>query len=100
AAAGKSLEDGIFDDRWIQPAAGAGGGAVGAALSVSHARLGVQRRRDLGGRDGQRGSYLGPAFSSAEVRAFLDRRCVPYHVIADDRVRASLVAEALSRGHV
>jgi carbamoyltransferase len=35
-ANGKLLREGIFDDIWIQPAAGDAGGALGAALTVFH----------------------------------------------------------------
>jgi carbamoyltransferase len=42
-ANGRLLEAGIFDDIWIQPAAGDAGGAVGAALTVWHRHLGMSR---------------------------------------------------------
>ena len=42
-ANGRLLEAGIFDDIWIQPAAGDAGGAVGAALTVWHRHLGKPR---------------------------------------------------------
>ncbi len=42
-ANGKLREAGIFEDLWIQPAAGDAGGAVGAALSVWHRHLGMPR---------------------------------------------------------
>jgi carbamoyltransferase len=42
-ANGKLREAGIFDDLWIQPAAGDAGGAVGAALSIWHRHLGMPR---------------------------------------------------------
>ena len=42
-ANGRLLEAGIFDDIWIQPAAGDAGGAVGAALSIWHRHLGKPR---------------------------------------------------------
>ncbi|HEX2798189.1 MAG TPA: carbamoyltransferase C-terminal domain-containing protein, partial [Thermoanaerobaculia bacterium] len=42
-ANGRLLEAGIFDDIWIQPAAGDAGGAVGAALTVWHRHLGMPR---------------------------------------------------------
>jgi len=42
-ANGRLLEAGIFDDIWIQPAAGDAGGAVGAALTVWHRHLGNER---------------------------------------------------------
>lgn len=42
-ANGRLLEAGVFDDIWIQPAAGDAGGAVGAALAVWHRHLGMPR---------------------------------------------------------
>jgi carbamoyltransferase len=42
-ANGRLVEQGIFDDIWIQPAAGDAGGAVGAALAVWHRHLGMPR---------------------------------------------------------
>ena len=42
-ANGKILRSGIFDDVWIQPAAGDAGGALGAALYVWHQVLGHAR---------------------------------------------------------
>jgi carbamoyltransferase len=98
-ANGILLREKIFDGIWIQPAAGDAGGALGAALQVSHARLGVPRERHPSGRDTQQGSYLGPAFSPAEVRAFLDRHAYPYSTVSPEE-RARTVAEALAAGQV
>ena len=69
-ANGKILSEGIFEDLWIQPAAGDAGGAVGAALVAAHTYFNAPRRLSGGGRDGQKGSYLGPAYSNREVKAF------------------------------
>ena len=56
----------IFDDIWIQPAAGDSGGAVGAALAVYH--LGLGRERNVKpSQDAMLGSYLGPEYSQQEV---------------------------------
>jgi len=90
----------VFDDLWIQPAAGDAGGALGAALLASHRRLGVPRRRLGGGSDGQRGSYLGPAYSSAEVHAYLDLYDYPYELIPDPHERAERIARAIADGKV
>ena len=98
-ANGKLLRAGIFDDIWIQPAAGDAGGSVGSALLVSHHHFGVKRRRNPTGRDAQRGSYLGPQYTSEEVRAFLDRNGYPYRRV-DESERARLVATALAEGKV
>ena len=43
-ANGKILKSGIFDDIWIQPAAGDAGGALGAAYAVWHIRDGHERQ--------------------------------------------------------
>src|SRR5262249_9965487 len=60
---GKLLKAGIFDDLWVQPAAGDAGAALGAALLVTHDYFNIPRWRSPAARDGQRGSYLGPSFS-------------------------------------
>ena len=65
-ANGKLLRAGIFDDLWIQPAAGDAGGAVGAAYAIWHIHDGNERQ--VSGRDdAMRGSYLGPEFSDKEI---------------------------------
>jgi carbamoyltransferase len=98
-ANGKLLKAAVFDDIWIQPAAGDAGGSLGAALLVAHQHFGDRRRRSPSGRDTQRGSYLGPAYSSEEVRAFLDRNGFPYRRVTEDE-RARIVAQAIGDGRV
>jgi carbamoyltransferase len=98
-ANGILLRERVFDGLWIQPAAGDAGGALGAALQASHARFGVARPPRPDGRDLQRGSYLGPAYGPAEVRAFLDRHAYPYRVV-DEGERSRTVAAALAEGKV
>src|SRR5262249_47965490 len=58
-ANGKILRAKIFDDLWIQPAAGDAGGAVGAAYTIWHILDGNERSLN-GKRDATSGSYLGP----------------------------------------
>jgi carbamoyltransferase len=71
-ANGKLLRAGIFDDLWIQPAAGDAGGAVGAAYAIWHIHDGNERQ--AGGRgDRMRGSYLGPEFSDKEIGRTLEK---------------------------
>ncbi|HMB53920.1 MAG TPA: carbamoyltransferase [Thermoanaerobaculia bacterium] len=81
-ANGILLREGIFDQIWIQPAAGDAGGALGAALSVWHNALGNERHAD-GRRDRMSGAYLGPGFSDDEVRAWLDHQGYPYRELPD-----------------
>jgi carbamoyltransferase len=99
-ANGLVLREKLFDGLWIQPAAGDAGGALGAALLASHRMFGVERKLNRTGRDTQRGSYLGPAFSPAEVRAMLDRHAFPYEVIEDVERRADAIAARLAEGKV
>ncbi len=95
-ANGKLLEAGTFENLWIQPAAGDAGGALGAAYMAHHHYYGLPRHKNPTGRDTQKGSYLGPAFSSAEVRAFLDRNEYPYRRIEDEDARIDEVARAIA----
>ncbi len=82
-ANGKLRKERIFDDLWIQPAAGDAGGAVGAALVGYHLYAGKPRRLD-GVRDAMQGGYLGPAFADADIQTEFDRIGARYHKLSDD----------------
>ncbi len=100
-ANGKILREGIFDDIWIQPAAGDAGGALGAALYTWYEYLDNPREVD-GRRDGQSGSYLGPAFPSAQIEAWLREEGIPYHKLEKGeraRVAAELIEAEKVLGH-
>jgi carbamoyltransferase len=84
-ANGKILREGIFEDLWIQPAAGDAGGALGAALFAWHGVMDKPRKTGSG-RDSQRGSYLGPSYSSGEIEAWLQRENLPYHRHAPEEI--------------
>ena len=68
-ANGKILQEGIFDEVWIQPAAGDAGGALGAALYAHHRYYDQPRKGS--GKDTQSGSLLGPAFTNEEIDSFI-----------------------------
>lgn len=68
-ANGKLLKKKIFDNIWIQPAAGDAGGALGCALYVLFNKYHVVRKSN--GKDWQKGSFLGPSFSTNEIEEFL-----------------------------
>ncbi len=99
-ANGKLVAEGIFDNVWIQPAAGDAGGALGAALLAHHVYFGEARKAPSGGRDAQKGSYLGPRYSSEEVQAFLERKGYPHRRIEDRAERSAFVAEAIAEGKI
>ncbi len=80
---GKLLRENLFDDIWIQPAAGDAGGALGAALVAWYQYLG--HSRNVYGKDFQKGSYLGPDFSNEEIKEYLNGQNIPYEkLIGED----------------
>lgn len=99
-ANGKLVAAGIFDDIWIQPAAGDAGGALGAALLANHMYFDQPRVLVGGGADAQQGSYLGPSYSPGEVSAFVTRHAYPHQQIADRTLRLHTVASALAAGKI
>jgi carbamoyltransferase len=83
-ANGKVLRDGSFKNVWIQPAAGDAGGALGAALAVSHMHLGAPRSpAALESGDGMNGAYLGPAFAQKEIESRLRAAGARFEVLGD-----------------
>ena len=92
---GKILDAGIFDSLWIQPAAGDAGGALGAAFFVWHQLL-DKPRTPVKESDGQAGSLLGPRFSNAEIRAFLDDKGAVYHFHEEETALLDAVTDALA----
>lgn len=82
---GRILREGPFDNIWIQPAAGDAGGALGAAQLAWHRRC--RRPRPVTpGRDAMQGAYLGPDYSPAEIRSFLDSTDAVYEELERDEL--------------
>ncbi len=68
-ANGKILKENIFENIWVQPAAGDAGGALGAALALWHIDLGKERNENFS--DNMNCSYLGPEYSNEEIKDIL-----------------------------
>jgi carbamoyltransferase len=84
---GRLRDASLFEDVWVQPAAGDAGTALGAALWIDWQHRG---RRDYR----MDHVYLGPDYSDAEIEAFLERgklRARRLHEVADET--AKLLAE-------
>ncbi len=64
-ANGKILKEKIFDNIWIQPAAGDAGGSLGAALALWHIELSNERTVNI--EDDMQGSYLGTEYSQEQI---------------------------------
>jgi carbamoyltransferase len=97
-ANGRLLREKIFDDIWIQPAAGDAGGALGAAIFLHYQLL--ENPRPAGPDDAMQGALLGPRFSNDEIRAVLDAANAPHHYIADEGKLLEVVAGLLADGKV
>lgn len=93
-ANGRILEKSPFDKVWIQPAAGDAGGAIGAALLVWYQLLENPRRPRL--EDSQRGSFLGPCFSTSEIESFLKSKSAVYQLAGDEEELQSRVARLIA----
>lgn len=92
---GKILKEKIFDNIWIQPAAGDAGGALGAALFVWYRYLSNSRTAN-GKQDSLYGSYLGPEYNDTEIEAFLKQDSIPYEKVSSQALPekiADLIAD-------
>ena len=96
-ANGRVLREAGYRDLWIQPAAGDAGGAIGVALAAYHEYAGHPRRLTVP--DAMRGAYLGPAYTTADARAVLDRQGAPYELHDGDAV-IERCADLLAEGKV
>ncbi len=97
-ANGKLLREKVFEDIWIQPAAGDAGGALGAALFAWHQILDGKREVDEVN-DLQKGSYLGPSWTDGEIKEFLEAGGFPYAEMDEDSLIDSVV-ESIDTGKV
>ena len=92
-ANGKVLKNKIFENIWIQPAAGDAGGALGAALAFWYQELKNERNIPL--KDEMQGSYLGPSFSDDEIEKELTKLGAKYKKLSEDQL-IDITAKELS----
>jgi carbamoyltransferase len=82
-ANGILLRENVFDNIWIQPAAGDAGGALGAALSTWY--LHHSKERNVSSeRDAMKGAYLGPEFNDSEIENELKACNAVFKKLLDD----------------
>jgi carbamoyltransferase len=82
-ANGKLQQLKIFDNIYIQPAAGDAGGALGAALAAHYIYFN-QQKKQISGYDAMQGSYLGPAFSNKEIEYTCKKNKLVYSKLSND----------------
>ncbi|MBF0515647.1 MAG: carbamoyltransferase [Nitrospirae bacterium] len=98
---------GVFENIWVQPAAGDAGGALGAALAA-HYMYGENQRKKRGAvniacniaNDEMQGAYLGPEFSALDIGKTARKYNAPYTYYDDFDALADVTAEHLSCGNV
>ena len=78
-ANGNILKEKIFDNIWVQPAAGDAGGSLGAALALWHIEQNNPRKVNL--KDDMQGSYLGPEYTQSQIEEQLDRVGAKYEAL-------------------
>ncbi|MDD5331710.1 MAG: carbamoyltransferase [Candidatus Nanoarchaeia archaeon] len=80
-ANGKILGNTPFKDIYIQPAAGDGGTSMGAALYAYYALLNQNTKK----REVLKTAYLGPEYSHAEIKKFLDENKIKYSEFKNEK---------------
>ena len=93
-ANGRILRETPFKELYVQPAAGDGGGAIGAALYAYHAVLGNPRNYVM------EHAYLGEEHSEADIKSFLDANGIRHEYVEDDDRLIERVVDALLQGKV
>jgi len=97
-ANGRLAREGPFSEIWIQPAAGDGGGALGAAYVAHHKYFG-HPRPPRGDHDMMRAALLGPEFTDGEIRAALESAGIRYSEAHGSEL-ATVGAKLLAEGNV
>lgn len=93
-ANGRILRETPFEELYIQPAAGDGGGALGAALWAYNTLLGKPRRFRM------EHAYWGRSYSTGEISDFLRQNEIAHRSFDDDDHLLDLVVDRLQQGKV
>lgn len=95
---GKLLRENIFDDIWIQPAAGDAGGALGAALAINYMYFNEQVKHKTD-RDSQKGSYFGTEYNDEEIQKFVNKFKIPAHKVSSDEL-VEIISSKITEGKI
>lgn len=93
-ANGKLQESGLFDNLFIQPAAGDAGGALGAALAAYY--MHYKKERIIHKPDAMQGALLGPSFTNTEIVTAIKNSGLNAVKFDDEQLINELVARLLN----
>ncbi|MBI3951360.1 MAG: carbamoyltransferase [Acidobacteria bacterium] len=93
-ANGRILRETPFEELYVQPSAGDGGGAVGAALYAYHTVLGKPRQFVM------EHAYWGQEYGPGEIEEFLNENGIRYERIEDEEELIARVVDQLQAGKV
>ncbi len=88
---GKIKKEKIFENIWIQPAAGDSGTAIGAALYYWHNELNNEKKFST--KDSMRGSFLGPSFTSNEIEKQLTSLDAKFEHLDEETIISNIAKE-------
>lgn len=97
-ANGKIWKEKIFDNIWVQPAAGDAGGALGAAYCAYH--IFHDHSRVVKSNDNMKGSRLGPEYSDLDIDAVLEKYGVDAEKAENEEKLLEKTAEVLAAGNI
>ncbi len=94
----KIIESNLFNNVWIQPAAGDAGGALGAALAAYY--IYFNQKREITFPDAMQGAYLGPEFDNKAVEKLIKRYNLDVEYYNHFENLAQFVAQQISKGKI
>src|SRR5260221_9294244 len=95
----KIVNAGIFENIWIQPAAGDAGGALGAAYAAYYIGCKVERR-PVPLPDAMKGAYLGPSYTDKDIRRTINAYEATHQYFDDFNECSSFVSKRIAEGKV
>lgn len=97
-ANGALLKEKIFENIWIQPAAGDAGGAIGAALGFYYSN--PEHTRQINPHDSMKGAFLGQSYSIEEINDELNLQNIISTSFKNNKEQNEFIAKSLAQNNV
>jgi len=95
----KIADSGIFENVWVQPAAGDAGGALGAALAITHIVY-KQKRKVHTDHDSMMNGYLGPQFWDGDTLSVINKFQAPHRYYSDFNEMSIFISRQIADGKI